>query len=121
MAISLFRYKVEAAPFASGGMGSVYRAVDRLSGETVVIKIINTNKLNINDKIIRTFFKEAEASFRLGRLSDHIVKVTDIGYESGVHYMAQEYASGGNLNSRVGPGQNNIDHWQQLGKSCGFR
>jgi serine/threonine protein kinase len=102
MAISLYRYSVEDTPFAQGGMGDVYRAVDLLSQETVVIKTINALRLNLDEKTIRTFFKEAEASFRLGRLSDHIVKVTDIGYESGTHYMVQEYASGGNLFSRLG-------------------
>jgi len=83
-------------------MGDVFRAVDLLSHETVVIKTINALRLKLDEKTIRTFFKEAEASFRLGRLSDHIVKVTDIGYESGTHYMVQEYASGGNLLSRLG-------------------
>jgi len=102
MAISLYRYTVEDAPFAQGGMGDVYRAIDLLSQETVVIKTINALRLSLDDKTIRTFFKEAEASFRLGRLSDHIIRVTDIGYESGTHYMAQEYAAGGNLISRLG-------------------
>lgn len=102
MAINLYRYSVEDSPFAQGGMGDVYRAVDLLSQETVVIKTINALRLNLDEKTIRTFFKEAEASFRLGRLSDHVVKVTDIGYEAGTHYMVQEYASGGNLLSRLG-------------------
>jgi serine/threonine protein kinase len=102
MALSLYRYKIEDAPFAQGGMGDVYRAVDLLSQETVVIKTINALRLKLDEKTIRTFFKEAEASFRLGRLSEHIVRVTDIGYESGTHYMVQEYASGGNLVSRLG-------------------
>lgn len=102
MPINLYRYTVEDLPFAQGGMGDVYRAVDLLSQETVVIKTINTLRLSLDEKTIRTFFKEAEASFRLGLLSDHIVKVTDIGHESGVHYMAQEYVSGGNLINRLG-------------------
>lgn len=102
MTLSLYRYRVEDSPFAQGGMGDVYRAVDLLSQETVVIKTINALRLSLDEKTVRTFFKEAEASFRLGRLSEHIVKVTDIGYESGTHYMAQEYAAGGNLVSRLG-------------------
>jgi serine/threonine protein kinase len=102
MALSLYRYNVEDAPFARGGMGDIYKAIDLLSQETVIIKTINALRLNLDEKTIRTFFKEAEASFRLGRLSDHIIKVTDIGCESGTHYMVQEYATGGNLFSRLG-------------------
>jgi len=102
MTLNLYRYNVEDTPFAQGGMGDVYRAVDLLSQEIVVIKTINALRLHLDEKTIRTFFKEAEASFRLGQLSNHIIKVTDIGFESGTHFMVQEYATGGNLIPRLG-------------------
>jgi serine/threonine-protein kinase len=100
--MELFRYKVEDGPFEEGGMGTLFKAIDRLSGEDVVIKTINAEKLEINEQAVNNFFKEAEASFRLSQLSNNIVKTIDIGYEAGIYFMALEYISGGNIKPFLG-------------------
>ena len=93
---NLFRYETEDAPFAYGGMGEVYQAIDKLSGDQVVIKTIHHKRLGFDDKTIESFFKEAQAGFRLGEQSKHIANVLDIGFED-VPYMAVEYFSGGSI------------------------
>jgi serine/threonine-protein kinase len=96
------RYNIEPSPFAMGGMGEIYKATDRLSGQTVAIKTINKLKLRVDDKTVRNFLKEAEATFRLSRQTPHVVEVIDLGYEDDTYYMALEYVDGGNILDRAG-------------------
>ncbi|MDD5486632.1 MAG: serine/threonine-protein kinase [Dehalococcoidales bacterium] len=102
MSLNLLRYEVEDAPFGRGGMGEVYKGKDRLSGEEVAIKTINQFKLDADDKTIRTFMKEAEASFKLGHQSPFIVKVSNIGLENDTYFMIQEFMDGGNILPKCG-------------------
>lgn len=98
--IKLFRYETEDDPFAYGGMGEVYRAEDKLSGNTVVIKTIHTKRLGLDEKTVESFFKEAQAGFRLGYKCHHIAKVLNIGMED-MPYMAVELFDG-NLSDHLG-------------------
>lgn len=102
MALTLFRYEIEDEPFDEGGMGELYKAKDRLSGQDVVIKTVNPRRLRLDEKTIESFFKEAEASFHLSQKSPNIVKTLDIGLEGGTYYMALEYMSGGNIIPKLG-------------------
>ena len=80
-----------------GGMGEIYKATDKLSGNMVAIKTINKLKLRVDDKTIRNFLKEAETTFRLSKQTPHVVDVIDLGYEDDTYYMALEYVDGGNV------------------------
>lgn len=78
-----------------GGMGAVYRGIDRLTGETVAIKALNPDLTTSNPESVLRFRREAEALRQL----DHpnIVKMFAAVEEDGRHYLVVEYVNGGNL------------------------
>ena len=82
------------APLGTGGMGEVYRARDSRLGREVAIKVLPAN-LGSDSERLRRFEKEARSASALNH--PNIVTVYDIGYESGVSYIAMELVSGETL------------------------
>jgi CheY-like chemotaxis protein len=74
-----------------GGMGIVYRALDRQLGEQVGIKTLHSELL-MDETVIERFKTE----IRLARhISDkHVVRTHDIGEWEGVYYLTMEYVEG---------------------------
>ena len=74
-----------------GGMGMVYRALDRELGGQVAIKTLRP-ELVCNPALVERFKTE----IRLARqISDkHVVRTHDIGERDGVYYLTMEYVEG---------------------------
>jgi serine/threonine-protein kinase len=88
------RYQIEGL-IASGGMGEVFQAHDRVLDRTVALKVLHAG-LGSDPDFVERFRREATAA---GRLSHpNIVQVYDWGREDdGSAYMAMELVEGQNL------------------------
>jgi eukaryotic-like serine/threonine-protein kinase len=95
------RYHIQQK-IGSGGMGTVYKAMQPNIGRMVAIKILHPKLVNRKDLVSR-FSREAKA---LGHLSHpNTVKVFDDGeLEDGSLFIAMEYLEGRNLNQVVRTG-----------------
>jgi len=87
------------AVIGSGGAATVYKAICRLDGQVVAIKVLHQSDPYLRDK----FQKEIE----LGRMlrHPHIVQVYGGGESQGVWYIVMEFMEGGTLRDRIVPGQ----------------
>jgi serine/threonine protein kinase len=83
---------------AEGGMGSVYRARHRETGEVVAIKIMPAHMAN-NQVLVRRFEQEFHAAQRL----DHpnVVRAIDFGETGGVPYLVMEFVEGESLGQKI--------------------
>jgi serine/threonine-protein kinase len=75
----------------SGGMSSVYKAVDRVLERTVAVKIL-AEHLSDDEKFIARFRREALAVAKL--IHPNIVQVYDTGVDQDRHYIVMEYVEG---------------------------
>ncbi len=84
------RYEI-LAEVGRGGMGLVYRALDRELGEQVAIKTLRTDLVR-DESMVERFKSE----IRLARhISDkHVVRTHDIGEWEGLYYLTMEYVQG---------------------------
>src|SRR5260370_32907278 len=83
---------------ASGGMGSVYRAVDVELGRDVALKVLPPD-LAANPKVLERFRREAQAASRLRH--DNVVAIYECGEAAGTHYLALEFVHGTNLQDYI--------------------
>ncbi len=83
---------------AEGGMGSVYRARHRESGQTVAIKILPPH-LAKNPVLLKRFKKE----YRAAQAIDHpnIVKALEFGHDGESPYLVMEFVEGESLGQRL--------------------
>lgn len=84
-----------------GGMGLVFRAVQKNANRVVAIKMMNAIAQS-DERQERRFRTEAEALARLSHPG--IVQVYDVGHEKGISYFAMEYVAGGTLSNRLRTG-----------------
>jgi predicted ATPase len=86
-----------------GGMGTVFRAVDRRSRELVAVKLLNPASVLADPGNLERFAREGEALRRL----DHpnIVKVLDTLEEDERRYLVMEWVGGGSLAEVVACGE----------------
>jgi CheY-like chemotaxis protein len=84
------RYEIREV-IGSGGMGMVYRALDRELGEQVAIKTLRPEL--VRDPVAIERFK---SEIRLARhISDrHVVRTHDLGDHEGIYYLTMEYVEG---------------------------
>jgi serine/threonine protein kinase len=85
-------------PLAEGGIGAVYRAIDRNLDREVALKIL---KLETGGNAAGADAFEHEARAMAGILHSNIVRVFDFGRCQGVFYMAMEFLSGGSLDDLI--------------------
>lgn len=92
------RYRIEAI-IGNGGMGMVYRAVDRSLGETVAVKVLRPEVL-ANDP---DAFERVKEELRLARRITHrnVVRTHDIGESDGVPFFTMEFVDGASLASVI--------------------
>ena len=75
----------------TGGAGSVYRAVDRRSGDTVALKLLSTGPA-LDPSAARRLAREFETLSDLSH--PNVVKVFDTGVHRGYPYLAMELVEG---------------------------
>lgn len=78
-----------------GGMGDVYRAVDKQTGQIVAIKHLKTELVLSNPEMLHRFEREAQALRRLNH--PNIVTILSNVTENNQHYLIMEYVPGGSL------------------------
>ncbi len=81
-------------PMPAGGQGALFRGVDHLSGEAVVIKQLRPEQLNNPDYVAR-FVREGEMLRRLNH--PNIVRVLATYDDDGKHCLVMEFVEGGSL------------------------
>ena len=78
-----------------GGMGEVYRATDKQTGETVAVKALNPEVLEHDPSLLERFVREGEALRQLNH--PNIVRMVAAVEEEGRHYLVMEFVEGGSL------------------------
>ncbi|MBY0458443.1 MAG: serine/threonine protein kinase, partial [Gemmataceae bacterium] len=91
------RYEFGEA-LGSGGMGTVYRAVDRQTGGLVAVKVLRT-KLAENVIVHQRLVQEFRAATQLEH--PNIVRALDIGIDGTTSYLVYELVEGINLGDRI--------------------
>jgi tRNA A-37 threonylcarbamoyl transferase component Bud32 len=91
------RYRLEER-IGSGGMSTVYRAVDQTLERSVAVKVMNQEIARDSDQLER-FRREARAVAQLNH--PNIVGVIDAGEDEGHPYIVFEYVEGETLKQRI--------------------
>ena len=91
------RYRLEAR-IGSGGMSTVYRALDETLQRQVAVKLMNQEVSSDSDQLER-FRREARAVAQLSH--PHVVGVIDAGEDDGRPYIVFEFVEGENLKQRI--------------------
>jgi serine/threonine-protein kinase len=95
--VQLGKYKV-VAHIATGGMGTVYRALDTESGQEVALKVINARQAARSDALQR-FHREAHNAAQLRH--ENIVTVYEVGEYKDIIYLAMEFIDGIDLHDHI--------------------
>lgn len=92
------RYRIESQ-IGAGGMGIVYRARDRVLGESVAIKLLRP-EIVATDSFAREQLRE---ELRMARRITHrnVVRTHDIGESEGVPFLTMEYVEGASLSTVI--------------------
>jgi len=92
------RYEVKEI-LGQGGMGTVFKAVDRELGEVIAIKTLKKDFLSQDPTALERFRGE----IRLARRISHrnVVRTHDIGDHSGVYYITMECVEGKSLRALI--------------------
>jgi eukaryotic-like serine/threonine-protein kinase len=91
------RYRLEAR-IGSGGMSTVYRALDMTLQRRVAVKLMNREVASDSDQLER-FRREARAVAQLSH--PNIVGVIDAGEDDGRPYIVFEFVDGETLKDRI--------------------
>jgi Protein kinase domain len=81
-----------------GGMGVVYRAVDRVLDRIVAVKVLPVGSA-MDESVVARFEREARAAASLSH--PNIVAVFDAGSEDATHFIVMEFVSGVSLAERL--------------------
>jgi serine/threonine protein kinase len=81
---------------AKGGMGVIYKALDRTLNRVVAIKVVHEH-LSGDPSFTERFLREARAMARLDH--ENIITIHAVEEERGTPYIVMEYCPGGNLRS----------------------
>jgi urea transport system substrate-binding protein len=94
---SVGRYAITAV-LGQGGMGTVYKAYDKLIEREVAIKVL-AEHLATHPTSLARFLAEAKAAGKVNH--PNVVGIYEIGKEGSTHYLALEYVPAGSLSERV--------------------
>ncbi len=83
---------------AEGGMGTVYKARQRETGEIVAIKVLPAN-LAQDSLYLKRFEKEFQAASRL--VHPNIVRAIELGQGNGRYFLVLDYIEGPSLGQRI--------------------
>ncbi len=84
------QYEIERV-LGQGGMGVVYKAVERETGEAVALKVINAKYVR-NDKAVDRLITEGRTTRKIAH--PNVVRIYGIGREGDQPYIAMEYVEG---------------------------
>jgi serine/threonine protein kinase len=84
-----------------GGMGTVYAAVDVISGQRVAIKVLR-RALTVHDDYVMRFLREARLASRLEH--PNLVRCLGGGCDDETYFLAMELAPGVSLRTQIGEG-----------------
>ncbi|MEP6732657.1 MAG: protein kinase [bacterium] len=92
------RYDIKAL-LGAGGMGVVYRAVDRELGEVIAIKTLKPELIAADDTALERFKSE----IRLARKISHrnVVRTHDLGEARGLYFITMEFVEGPSLKDLI--------------------
>ena len=82
----------------SGGMGSVFQAVDSQLGRFVALKVLR-KRLAGSEVARQRFLREARAAAKLEH--DHVVAIYQVGEDNGVPYLAMPLLRGQSLHNQL--------------------
>ena len=99
--LSLGHYDV-VGRIRTGGMGAVFRAVDRQLGRVVALKVLPP-ALARDPQAVMRFRHEARSTALLNH--DHVARVYFSGEQAGLHYIAFEFVEGTNIRELLASGQ----------------
>jgi len=85
----------------SGGMGSVYRAIDRRDDSTVAIKLLHAH-LETDETFRERFEREAHVAALLR--SPYTVHLLDYGFDGGRYFLVMQYVEGESVKEALRPG-----------------
>jgi serine/threonine protein kinase len=95
---SLGRYKIVRL-LGSGGMGSVYEAIDPSIDRRVAIKTINLASAEEPERVRERFAREARVTGNLRH--PNIIKIYEVGEAEGLAFMVMEYLVGKTLGEHM--------------------
>ncbi|MBA3891790.1 MAG: HAMP domain-containing protein, partial [Gemmatimonadaceae bacterium] len=92
------RYGITSV-LGAGGMGTVYKAVDRELGETIAIKTLKPEMMEQDPAALERFRSE----IRLARRISHrnVVRTHDIGSAEGLYFITMEFVEGTSLKELI--------------------
>jgi serine/threonine-protein kinase len=96
------RYDIQAL-LGKGGMGIVYRALDRDLDELVAIKTLRGEALTADPTLLDRFKQEIKLARRITH--PNILRTHDLGESNGVRYLSMEFVKGITLKHLVDSGQ----------------
>ncbi len=81
-----------------GGMGSVYKVLDKEVDEKIALKLLNPEVAS-NEKTIMRFRNELKTARKISH--KNVCRIYDLSKEQGIYYITMEYVSGEDLKSMV--------------------
>ncbi|MBW2644793.1 MAG: protein kinase [Deltaproteobacteria bacterium] len=91
------RYQI-IEELGAGGMGKIYKALDKETQEKTALKLINP-EIASDEKTIRRFRNELITARKISH--KNVCRMYDLGREQGGYYIAMEYVSGEDLKSFI--------------------
>ena len=94
------KYEVQEQ-IAQGGMGVLYKALDRKLNRVVALKVVHPH-LASDSSFLQRFLREARSMARLQH--ENIVSIFSVEKDNGTQFIVMEFFQGTNLQSRIQPG-----------------
>lgn len=89
------RYTIDSV-IGRGGMGVVYKAIDKVSGKTIALKLINASNVG-GERAIQRLIEEGVTARDIRH--QNVVAVYDVGLSANHPFVAMEYLDGISLRS----------------------
>ena len=91
------RYRIHDE-LGRGGMGRVYKALDREIGETIALKVL-IPEFSLDERMIERFRNELKLARRIAH--KNVCRIFDLGSSEGIYFITMEYVPGDDLKSII--------------------